>query len=394
MQFTHRAACLGALLVIGWATSRAHAAITLAQEPTEQTIAPVEVVPTPDDHTRIVAGLGGRAEAMWLEGEVLWLVKDNPDGPWSTIGGVSVPLKQVDGTDLWAIGLRWDRWAEAFMGVAFLNNKPPAGPIVYQTWRGERAPSPPEQAPPGRIESFELPGPVQGSKRTITVVLPPGYKGQEHLPAIVLADGQSAEEWGGVVAAMVIKEKAQPVAVVGVHSGGYAGDRSQPYDPELDVRAREYLEGFDKERFDDHLNWVIESVLPEVSRRYAISLQRENLGVAGFSNGGAFAATAALRRGDVFGMALAMSVGVPPDLEPRVQGVPMARFYFAAGELEHQFLDHTTITFDSVKAAGGDARLVSFVAGHDPEMWRLALARYLPEMFPPVQRDALRRESD
>ncbi len=388
MQTFPGTAFLAALILNAAALGGVHAAMTSVQDPATPSTAPFEIVSPPADSARLIAGLGRQAEGVWLDDDVLWLATSNPGGPWKTTGGIPVTLTQVDGTNIWAVGLRWDRWPEAFMKVAFLGDDLPAGPLKYLSWRGERAPTPPAQADPGKTESFQLPGPVPGSERTITVVLPPNHDGDDPLPAIVLADGQSAEAWGRVIAALVLEGKARPLAVVGVHSGTYEGDRGLPYDPQLDVRAREYLEGFDQERFAAHLDWMIETVLPEAARRYAISLRREDLAVAGFSNGGAFAASAALRRGDVFGTALAMSVGVPPEAKPRAEDAPVARFFFAAGELEHRFLNHTQITRDRVHAAGGETMLVQYVAGHDAEMWKLAMSRFVPLMFPSAQADA------
>lgn len=363
-----------------------YASTTFIQEPAASLTAPFEIVTALADETQLIAKLQGQAEGIWLDGDVLWLAKNSPGGPWKTIGGVEQQLTQIDDSNLWAVGLRWNRWSEVFLKVAFLDNELPEGGIEYIFWRGDRAPAPPAQAEPAKTESFQLPGPDQGAERTITVVLPPGYKSLDRLPAILLADGQSAEAWGKVIAALVLDGKARPLAVVGVHSGKYQGDRSKPYDPQLDLRACEYLEGYDHKRFTEHLSWVIDTVLPEVSARYAISLEREDLAVAGFSNGGAFAATAAIRRSDVFGMALALSVGVPPETENLVPNAPMARFYLAAGELEHNFLHQTTITSKRVIAAGGEATMVSFVAGHDAELWTLAVARLVPKMFPVVQK--------
>lgn len=388
MRMFPEAARVAVLLFTSWAIGGTHAASASAQAPARPSAAPFEAVPLPDDEARLIAGLNGQAEGVWLDGDVLWVAKKSPDGPWKSIGGISQTLARVDGSDVWAVGLRWDRWPEAFMKVAILGGELPAGGPEYLAWRGERAPAPPAQAEPGKTETFQLPGPIPGSKRTITVVLPPEHDGEDPLPAIVLADGQSAEAWGRVIAGLVLEGKARPLAVVGVHSGKYEGDRDLPYNPELDVRAREYLEGYDQERFIAHLDWVIDSVLPEVSRRHAISLRREDLAVAGFSNGGAFAAAAAFRRADVFGAALALSVGVTPEIEPRVPDAPMPRFYLAAGELEHRFLDHTMTTRDRLAAAGGEATLVSFVAGHDSEMWTLAMSRFVPAMFPPAHADA------
>lgn len=385
MRMTSCPAYLGVLLMTLLALHGAHTATAVAREPVMPPTAPFEVVPSPADHAHVIAKLDGATEGIWLDGEVLWLAKKNSDGPWKTLGGVSQPLTRLNDSDIWMTGLRWDRWPEAFMRVAFVRSDLPAGSVEYNTWRGERAPPPPAQAEAGQVESFQLPGPVPGSERTITVVLPPAYNSEDELPAIVLADGQSAEAWGKVIAALVLEGKLRPLAVVGIHSGGYEGDRSQPYNPRLDVRAREYLDGFDQERFDAHLAWVIESVLPEASRRFTISLQRDDLAIAGFSNGGAFAASAGLRRGDVFAMALALSVGVPPEIVTRPANAPMPRFYLAAGELEHQFLHHTRVTRDRLEAAGGEAALVTFAAGHDAELWIRAMAQFMPLMFPPKQ---------
>lgn len=199
MRINPRAARLGVLLAICWASWGAHTAPARAQVPTTRPAAPFEVVPTPPDPAQLIEKLDGQTEGIWLDGEILWLVKNSPDGPWKTIGGVSQPLTQIDDSDVWATGLRWDRWPEAFMKIAFIGNTLPAGPIEYQTWRGEQAPKPPAQSDPGKIDTFQLPGPVQGSERSITVVLPPAFEGIDPLPAIVLADGQSAEAWGKVI---------------------------------------------------------------------------------------------------------------------------------------------------------------------------------------------------
>lgn len=326
-------------------------------------------------------GLQGRDEGVWLDGDVLWLAKRSADGPWSTVGGVAVPLRRVGDSDVWAAGLRWDRWPEAILRVAFVADAHTEGEPTFLAWRGLEAPTEPARAEPGLIATFTLPGPIEEADRSITVVLPPDYQLHTPLPTLVLADGQSAASWGEVIAGLSNAGRARPVAIVGVHSGGYTGDSAKPYDPALDLRAREYLEGFDRPSFDAHLEWIVETVLPTAAARYPISHNRDDLAVAGFSNGGSFAAAAALRRDDVFAASLALSIGVPPEVN--ASEPPTARFFLAAGVLEHRFLEGTSRMHDELVKAGGTAFLETFVGGHDQDLWTLALSHYLPTMFPP-----------
>jgi len=345
---------------------------------------PYEVIRVTNEKLLFIkTNLKDLSQRVWLDGDVLWFAINSPNGPWKTTGGISEQLTQLGDSNFWATGLKWDRWAEAFIKVAFYKGDFPTGPMEYINWRGKHAPPSPKQADPSNVVTYELIGPDKDKKRNVTVVLPPQYDDKNELPALVLADGQSAEEWGKIIAAMINDEKIRPIVVIGVHNGGYQGDRSQPYDAQFDIRAREYLEGFDQERFTAHLSWLIDTVLTDVARRYNISLERENLAVAGFSNGGAFASSAALRRGDVFGMALALSVGIPPEIEPQVPNARLSQFFCAAGELESRFLQQTKTLHDRLSEVGGEPLLQSFVAGHDAEMWTTAMSEYLPLMFPP-----------
>lgn len=348
-----------------------------------QNAAPYEIIePTSEKAELIDQRLGVESERIWLDGDVLWIAKRSQETAWKVTGGVSTPLFQINETDIWAVGLSWDKWSRAFVKIAFYSGDFPTGPVEFINWSGDHAPNELRRAEPGQLHAIDIDGPTKDETRLITVVLPPEHDGSL-IPALILADGQSAEEWGKVISFLVRVGKIRPIAVVGVHSGGYQGDRSQPYDSTLDLRAREYLEGFDQDRFDTHLDWIVESVLPEAARRFNISRERGDLAVAGFSNGGAFAASAALRRNDVFSMSLAMSIGIPPEIDPQTPDAPMSAFYFAAGELEPGFLQQTTTAYEQVLNAGGEAQIRSYVAGHDAEMWMTAMAEYLPMMFPP-----------
>lgn len=341
--------------------------------------APYELLPPPADAASFHAILDGRTQAVWLDGDVLHFACIRTEGPIQLAGGVQEQLARIGDSDLWLARVKWSNWNQALVACTFFGpDMKPVAPL--DVWRGEQAPPMPEYSEaPAQIETLEIDSPNLGEKRSVTIVLPPGV--DHDVPAIVMADGQSAANWGKILRALIDSGHMRPTAIIGIHSGEYRGDRTREFDPQLDMRAREYLEPFDAERFAAHLRWVTDEVLPLAAEKYGISTRREDLAVAGFSNGGSFAAAAALRRPDVFGAALAFSVGVMPEGEKPVG--PLPRFYFASGELEPSFLKTTRKTLDLVRGWGAEAELQSYCAGHDSLMWDIALARFAPMAFPP-----------
>lgn len=340
--------------------------------------APFETLPTPSDASPFLREMGERTGHAWLEGDVLHFAHRSAEGPIQLAGGIQVPLERVPGSDLWLTRLRWNRWPEAFASYTFIGPGDP-GHVSFELWRGAASPEPPRTADAVQhVETIEMESAILGEKRSITVALPTGKA--ESLRAIIMADGQSAESWGKIVRPLIEQGVMQPVAIIGIHSVGYQGKRDEPYNPEFDIRGREYVQSNDPERFARHLRWVTDEVLPLVAERFGVSLRRENLAVAGFSNGGAFAASAGLIRPDVFGAVLAFSVGIPPELD-RPQGA-LPKFRVSAGELESGFLKGSTTTVDLVRGWGGDATLRTFASGHDHAMWELSLATLAPEVFP------------
>ena len=356
-------------------TSVLLAAILAAQA---QAPAAYEVLSDPSDARPYLSRLGEKTQDVWLDGEVLHIACRAGEGPIELMGGIQMPLKRIGSSDLWLARLKRLDWSRAFVSYAFMGPKP--GAPRFEVWRGTSAPTEPKRETKlSRVEHLEVKSKVLGENRKVTVYLPPVQK--ERAGVIVLADGQGTEAFAQVLQALIPEGKIRPMVIVGIHSGRYQGDPTKPYDPKQDLRAREYLEAADPARFDAHLKWVTEELLPEVRTKFDLSSRREDTGVAGFSNGGAFAASAAIRRPDVFGVGMPMSVGVPPKADPPPG--PAARFFFAAGELEPRFLKGTTAAHERAKALGADSRLNAFVAGHDPMMWQVAFAQSLPDAFPP-----------
>ena len=65
--------------------------------------------------------------------------------------------------------------------------------------------------------------------------------------------------------------------LIGIESGTYLGNRTKDYDPELDLRAREYVPDQNDERFFLHERFFLEEVLPWAEAGFGASTEREQL---------------------------------------------------------------------------------------------------------------------
>lgn len=338
---------------------------------------PYERLPLPESVPDLASRIGEAGRAVWLEGDVLH-VGVRSKSPLQLGGTLDGPLSRFGETDYWLGRFRMSGWDSAFLTVILFSD-PSAGVQTF-AWRGEKAPPAPKRAPTAAVSTWKMASKSLGEERTVSVYVPEGAKGP--LPVVVFADGQGAKVFAEIAQALLDEGKIRPVAVLGIHNGGYRGEPGKAYDPSLDFRAKEYLEPHDRDRFTRHLAWVVEEVLPQAAERYGISTRREDRVVAGFSNGGAFAAQAAIRAHGTFGAAIPMSVGVPLT-GPKPEG-PLPRFLFAAGTLEPGFLDGTRKCAETAKVWGAQTEVWELPSGHDPALWELGFARALPILFPPL----------
>jgi hypothetical protein len=123
-------------------------------------------------------------------------------------------------------------------------------------WRGPRAPAalPAAESLRGTVQQHLLDSAVLGAPRGVTVYRPPGHQGP--LPGCVLADGESARGFAHILEPAILAGTVPPVLLVGVHN---AGDPTSRWP---DRRAQEYLPGHHRRRFDAHLGFVVDEVIP------------------------------------------------------------------------------------------------------------------------------------
>jgi len=203
------------------------------------------------------------------------------------------------------------------------------------------------ESTPGRLvtESFGYDG-----GRTVTVYVPP----ESPDSVVFLADG------GWHVSAL-----SEALHTAGRHSTLVVGVHGLSDD---DGRLREYVLGFDKERFASHETFFVHEVGQWVISRFGVELLPERTGVWGASLGGEFALAMGLLHTEVFGSVLACSPGAgfrPPDVMPS----PLPRVYLVAGEDEPFFFVNATRWAAALRDNGATVAMKHRPGEHGGSFW-------------------------
>ena len=162
------------------------------------------------------------------------------------------------------------------------------------------APPEPARADPiaGELvtETFEYDG-----GRQVTVSIPPKP------PEAVVFAGDGG--WHiSRLSEVLDRANAPPTMIVGVHGL-----------PDDDRRLKEYVPGFDPERFAAHEKFFVEDVRRWVRSRFGVALPAERTAVFGVSAGGELALAIGVRHPDVYGAVFSASPGAgfrPPEVMP------------------------------------------------------------------------------
>ena len=193
------------------------------------------------------------------------------------------------------------------------------------------------------------------------VWLPPKYQAGQRYPIVYVADG--GDNRGALVAGAISKGELEPVIVVGVEACAKR---------ETDQRCRlqHYIEensGPDVARFLAYERFFIHTLVPKVEGTYGKPVDATQRAITGYSAGGAWAASMALRHPELFGRSIAMSPS-PPMLY-RIPPKTGTVFAMSGGELEPTFSIHAQCFAGAISDAGGTASLRLYPAGHSEPMW-------------------------
>ncbi len=148
-----------------------------------------------------------------------------------------------------------------------------------------------------------------------------------------------------------------PTMIVGVHGL-----------PDDDGRLKEYVAGFDPERFAVHERFFVDEVRGWVRSRFAIALPTDRTAVWGASLGGELSLAMGVRHPDIYGAVLCASPGAgfkPPAVMPP----SLPRFYLVAGTQEPFFLDNATRWAGALRDAGAEVVLTERDGSHGGAFW-------------------------
>ena len=272
----------------------------------------------------------------------------------------------------------------------------------------------------GDLRLHTLESRIFGNKRTIRVLLPPGYDAPENksrrYPVLYMLDGQnlfdaclsdvSHHEWGmdETVYRLVAERKIPPRIVVGVDHAGK--DRAHEYLPYKDYAFNPDMDEPAGKRFPDFL---AREVMPLVDGHYRTLQGQPNTGIGGSSYGGVATLYALLAMPSRFGYGLiespSLAIGMGQlvrDTSPLV-ALPVKVFVAFGGNegddpvIVGKMIGFTRQVESNFRAAGYDDSNFRFVIEPDALHTETAWAQRLPgaltflfgdwqESAPPPQR--------
>jgi enterochelin esterase-like enzyme len=342
---------------------------------------PYSVLPLPADAARRAAALVTDS-SISLEDEVLTIVHRDSAEKVQLLGSIQLPMTRVPGTQVWLTQLKMAGWRRMFFSYQFITVNSPNQPAEFGIFRGADAPEllTPTSRLKGRLIHTHLHSQLLNADRDVSLYLPPDMV--HGLPVLFMTDGQSVESFAKVLEPLMLNHRIRQFAIVG-ELAAQNPDASAAFDPQKDMRSREYLPEIDKDTFERHLRFFTAELMPWASHKYGVSARRAERALFGFSSGGAFALHMAVVHPELYAAVLPFSVGVSIGTIAPTPNWP--RIYLAAGELEPPFLATTRQAQAQLHEAGAEATFTSYPSGHDIVMWELALVNYLPSVFPPQQ---------
>ena len=188
-----------------------------------------------------------------------------------------------------------------------------------------------------------------------------------------------------------------PLVIVGVESGNESLDGELDADRwgEIeDIRQQDYIYQPDRwddprhaGRYDAHLTFALDEAMSTALDHYG--LRRGPVVVAGWSNGGVWAAHAFSRRTEVVRHSISMSPGAAAEAfaAGELDAESGRSIHFSAGRYEPDFLKGTQNYWSAAREAGVPTDMVLYADGHNSAQWQHRLVTLLPELLkaePPV----------
>ena len=318
-------------------------------------------------------------ETMWQDGDIFIFAQEVSVDGVVLMGDIPTGLRPIPASEWFAIAVQISRGDEALLSYGFLKidgQRLVWEDLVYYDWRGSSAPETPEvvEKLSGTLEEFEIASEYLDASRQITVYLPPNYDENDDYPVVYMADGAVVRSYSHVVEPAILAGTLQSIVLVGIHA--------HPLDPngQFNYRGLEYLPFLQtpSRRFNNHQDFVVNELIPEIENRYAVSTKREDRALFGLSDGATFTAWTVQTYPEIFGNALIFSLGTNPDFTETAEPI---RYYMVYGTLELAFYAATTHWIELVDTAGLEYAYQERVSGHNLMLWREEITPALIWLF-------------
>ncbi len=313
--------------------------------------------------------LTAEGSQAWADGDELTFVIESAS-PVAVTPVFPIPSWEV-AEGLQALTVRVERLAEAVITYTF---QPLSGEQAMSFRRGShdgrfRGPDAPPELPSndpvkGSLFEHSLESAALGEPRTIAVYRPPGNDGSGDgapLPVIYSTDGNMFAAYARRLDAAIENGLCPPVVVVAAHAA--------PADHRGNIRALEYLPGFDDRRFDAHQRFFVDELAAWAEAELGVSTERDQRAVFGCSDGGGHALATGMLHPHRFGHVMAYSTGVPPDGQTQWDPATAPMAHLCAGTLEGGFYQATQMWAFHLERIGAAHHFTERVSGHDLIQW-------------------------
>jgi len=243
-------------------------------------------------------------------------------------------------------------------------------------FRGVDAPLELESNDPLVGSSFEhaVESDALGEPRSVTVYRPSGHQPGDATPVLYATDGNMFAPYARRLDAAIEAGTCPPVVVVAAHAAAF--------DPiEGNLRAAEYLPGFDDRRFDAHQRFFVDELATWAQGELGVPTEPTERGVFGCSDGGGHALMVARLHHDRFAHVFAYSTGMPPEPSAPWDVSSYPFVHLCAGTLEGPFHQATEAWAGYLHAVGAGYHFTERVAGHDLVQWAEELPRAIARAF-------------
>lgn len=308
-------------------------------------------------------------QPVWADGDELTFVCDRPLA--GAIAGpvFEMPLWPVD--DLLVLTVNVRRLPEAVFTYGFWPLTAEGAPAFTRRpdpegrWRGPEArpPAPTNDEIKGQLIEAAVESEALGEPRRVDVYRPPNHTKAEKLPVVYATDGQWFAPYARRLDAAIEAGTIPRLVVVAAHSAGFDPARGG------NLRAYEYLLGFDPRRFERHERFFIDELSAWAEEELGASAEREQRVVFGCSDGGGHAMTAGLFHADRFGTVIAYSTGTPPQGHERWEEGRAPYIELCAGTLEPNFHGATQAWTHWLTMQNVRHHWTERVCGHEPLQW-------------------------